>query len=63
MIRKYMINGSISAEIVPTIGGTIVRVGAKYVEEYFWWSDGCDESYLREFAAEFGIKVKEIMRK
>lgn len=63
MIRKYMINGNIPAEIVPTIGRTIVQIGAKYVEEYFWWSDGLDESYLREVVAEFGIVVKEIVRK
>lgn len=63
MIRKYMINGNIPAEIVPTIGRTIIQIGSKYVEEYFWWSDGLDESYLREVAAEIGIKVKEIVRK
>lgn len=35
MIRKYMINGNIPAEIVPTIGRTIVQIGSKWIEEYF----------------------------
>lgn len=63
MIRKYMINGNIPAEIVPTIGRTIVQIGSKWIEEYFWWSEGLDESYLRMFAPEFGIKVEKIVRK
>lgn len=62
MIRKYMINGNIPAEIVPTIGRTIIQIGSKYVEEYFWWSEGVDESYLRTFAREFGVRVEKIER-
>lgn len=63
MIRKYMINGNIPAEIVPTIGRTIVQIGSKWIEEYFWWSEGLGESYLRMYAPELGVKVEKIVRK